>query len=90
VPPRGQVSYQFTPRPAGIRWVRTHVMPGSNLYSGLYTGEFGIVYIEPQHESGSYDQEVFLATHEFEPFYSNAATADQDHEYMAEQQALLR
>jgi hypothetical protein len=65
-------------------------MPGSNLYSGLYTGEFGIVYIEPQHESGSYDQEVFLATHEFEPFYSNAATADQDHEYMAEQQALLR
>src|ERR1700674_1251931 len=70
VPPRGQVSYQFTPRPAGIRWVHTHVMPGSNLYSGLYTGEFGIVYIEPRHETGSYDQEVFLATHEFEPFYS--------------------
>jgi len=70
VPPRGQVSYQFTPRPAGIRWVHTHVMPGSNLYSRLYTGEFGIVYIEPNHESGSYDQEVFLATHEFEPFYS--------------------
>ncbi|MDX6711103.1 MAG: hypothetical protein QOH96_2119, partial [Blastocatellia bacterium] len=33
VPPRGQVNYQFTPRPAGIRWVHTHVMPGSNLYS---------------------------------------------------------
>jgi hypothetical protein len=45
-------------------------MPGSNLYSGLYTGQFGIVYIEPNHDSGSYDQEVFLATHEFEPFYS--------------------
>jgi len=43
VPPRGQVTYQFTPRPAGIRWVHTHVMPGSNLYSGLYTGQFGIV-----------------------------------------------
>ena len=50
VSPRGQVSYQFTPRPAGIRWVHTHVMPGSNLYSGLYTGQFGIVYIEPNHD----------------------------------------
>jgi FtsP/CotA-like multicopper oxidase with cupredoxin domain len=70
VPPRGQVSYKFTPRPAGIRWVHTHVMPGSNLYSGLYTGQFGIVYIEPNHDSGSYDQDVFLATHEFDPFYS--------------------
>jgi FtsP/CotA-like multicopper oxidase with cupredoxin domain len=70
VPPRGQVSYQFTPRPAGIRWVHTHVMPGSNLYSGLYTGQFGIVYVEPNEHPGSYDQEVFLATHEFEPFYS--------------------
>jgi FtsP/CotA-like multicopper oxidase with cupredoxin domain len=30
----------------------------------------GIVYIEPNHDSGSFDQEVFLATHEFEPFYS--------------------
>jgi FtsP/CotA-like multicopper oxidase with cupredoxin domain len=70
VSPRGQVSYQFTPRPAGIRWVRTHVMPGSNLYGGLYTGQFGIVYVEPNHDSGSYDQEVFLATHEFDPFYS--------------------
>jgi len=47
--------------------VHTHVMPGTNLYSGLYTGEFGIVYVEPDHDSGSYDQEVFLATHEFEP-----------------------
>src|SRR5260221_4979225 len=71
VPPRGQVSYQFTPKPAGIRWVHTHVMPGSNLYSGLYTGQFGIVYVEPSHDSGSYDQEVFLATHEFDPFYSS-------------------
>ena len=78
VPPRGQVSYQFTPRPAGIRWVHTHVMPGSNLYSGLYTGQFGIVYIEPNHDSGSYDQEVFLATHEFEPFYSTGEMEEED------------
>lgn len=48
IPPRGQVRYQFTPRPSGLRWVHTHVMPGSNLYSGLYTGEFGQVYVEPK------------------------------------------
>jgi FtsP/CotA-like multicopper oxidase with cupredoxin domain len=70
VPPHGQVSYQFIPKPAGIRWVHTHVMPGSNLSSGLYTGEFGMVYVEPNHDPGGYDREVFLATHEFEPFYS--------------------
>ncbi|MGA8658941.1 MAG: multicopper oxidase family protein [Chthoniobacterales bacterium] len=70
IPPRGQASYHFNPRPAGIRWVHTHVMPGSNLYAGLYTGQFGIVYVEPDHDPGRYDQEVFLATHEFEPFFS--------------------
>ena len=78
VPPRGQVSYQFTPRPAGIRWVHTHVMPGNNLSSGLYTGEFGLVYIEPNHDPGSYDQEVFLATHEFEPFYSTSEMEEEE------------
>ena len=80
VPPRGQVSYKFTPRPAGIRWVHTHVMPGSNLYSELYTGEFGIVYIEPDHDSGSFDQEVFLSTHEFEPFYSTGEMEEEEGE----------
>ena len=78
VPPRGQVTYQFTPRPAGIRWVHTHVMPGSNLYSGLYTGQFGIVYVEPNHDAGSYDQEVFLATHEFDPFYSTGEMEEEE------------
>jgi FtsP/CotA-like multicopper oxidase with cupredoxin domain len=78
VPPRGQVSYKFTPKPAGIRWVHTHVMPGSNLSSGLYTGEFGMVYIEPNRDSGKYDQEVFLATHEFEPFYSTGEMEDEE------------
>jgi FtsP/CotA-like multicopper oxidase with cupredoxin domain len=77
VPSRGQVSYQFNPRPAGIRWVHTHVMPGSNLYGGLYTGQFAVVYIEPDHDPGSYDQEVFLATHEFDPLYSSGETEEE-------------
>jgi hypothetical protein len=58
--------------------VHTHVMLGNNLSSGLYTGEFGLVYIEPNHDPGSYDQEVFLATHEFEPFCSTSEMEEED------------
>jgi FtsP/CotA-like multicopper oxidase with cupredoxin domain len=78
VPARGQVSYQFSPRPAGIRWVHTHVLAGSNLYGGLYSGQFAVVYIEPNQEAGSYDREVFLATHEFEPFFSSGEMEEEE------------
>jgi FtsP/CotA-like multicopper oxidase with cupredoxin domain len=80
IPPRGQVRYQFTPRPAGLRWVHTHVMPGSNLYSGLYTGEFGPVYVEPKNEKGDFDQEIFLATHEFNPYYTSGEMEEDEGE----------
>jgi FtsP/CotA-like multicopper oxidase with cupredoxin domain len=78
VPARGQVGYQFSPRPAGIRWVHTHVLAGSNLYGGLYSGQFAVVYIEANQEAGSYDQEVFLATHEFEPFFSSGEMEEEE------------
>jgi FtsP/CotA-like multicopper oxidase with cupredoxin domain len=78
VQPRGQVRYQFTPRPAGIRWVHTHVMAGSDLYRGLYTGQFGMVYVEPKDEKGDFDQEVFLATHEFNPYYTGGEMEEEE------------
>jgi FtsP/CotA-like multicopper oxidase with cupredoxin domain len=34
----------------------------------MFTGQFGIVYIEPASDAGRYDREIFLATHEWEPF----------------------
>ncbi|MGO9571291.1 MAG: multicopper oxidase family protein [Desulfomonilaceae bacterium] len=71
VPPHGHLRYQLTPRPAGTRWVHTHVVAGANLHRGAYTGQFGLVIIEPSHEEGRYDQEVILATHEWEPFLTN-------------------
>ena len=80
IPPRGQVRYQFTPRPSGLRWVHTHVMPGSDLYSGLYTGEFGQVYVEPKNEKGNFDQEIFLATHEFNPYYASGEMEEDEDE----------
>lgn len=69
VPAHGHLRYRLTPEPAGARFVHTHVMSMSDLNRGTYTGQFGFVYIEPKSNPGGYDQEVFLATHEFEPFF---------------------
>jgi FtsP/CotA-like multicopper oxidase with cupredoxin domain len=68
VPARGHIRYRFTPQPAGARFVHTHVMSMADLNRGAYTGQFAFVYIEPRNNPGRYDQEIFLATHEFEPF----------------------
>jgi FtsP/CotA-like multicopper oxidase with cupredoxin domain len=70
LPALGHLRYQLTPQPAGARFVHTHAMPMSDLNRGTYTGQFGFVYIEPKNDPGRYDQEIFLATHEWEPFYT--------------------
>jgi FtsP/CotA-like multicopper oxidase with cupredoxin domain len=69
VPAHAHVRYQLTPQPAGARFVHSHVMSMADLNRGTYSGQFGFVYIEPKENAGRYDQEVFLATHEFEPFF---------------------
>jgi FtsP/CotA-like multicopper oxidase with cupredoxin domain len=69
VPAHGHIRYQLTPQPAGARFVHTHVMSMADVNRGTYTGQFAFVYIEPRNNPGRYDQEVFLATHEFEPFF---------------------
>ena len=78
VPAHGHLRYRFTPGPAGARFVHTHVMPMSDLARGTYTGQFAFVYIEPKNDPGRYDQEIFLATHEWEPFYTTAEDEDED------------
>jgi FtsP/CotA-like multicopper oxidase with cupredoxin domain len=72
VPAHSHLRYRLTPGPAGTRWVHSHTMAGSDLNRGTYTGQFGFVYIEPKNNPGQYDQEFFLATHEWEPFYTSA------------------
>lgn len=69
VSPHGRRRYVLTPTPAGTRWVHTHAFAGSDLNRGMYTGQFAFVYVEPANEAGQYDREVFLATHEWEPFF---------------------
>src|SRR5580693_5354844 len=80
VPAHGHLRYQLTPQPAGARFVHTHVMSMSDINRGTYTGQFAFVYIEPKNNPGHYDQEVFLATHEFEPFFGAEEMEEGDEE----------
>ena len=78
VPPHGHLRYHFTPRPAGARFLHTHVSAGPDLHRGTYTGQFCFVYIDPRENPGAYDQEVFLATHEWEPFFSSGEMEEEE------------
>ena len=70
VDPHSKRRYQLTPGPAGSRWYHTHAMSMDDLHKGTYTGQFGFVYVEGASNPGSYDQELFLALRDWEPFYS--------------------
>jgi FtsP/CotA-like multicopper oxidase with cupredoxin domain len=78
IPPRGMRRINFTPGPAGFRFYHTHNRGGADLHAGQYSGQVGPVYIEPRHESGSYDKEVFLVLKEFEPSFSQGGDMAQD------------
>jgi len=78
IPAHGMRRIEFIPRPAGLRFYHTHNRAGADLYASQYTGQVGAVYIEPQHEPGAYDREVFLVLKEFEPSFSLGGDMAQD------------
>lgn len=71
VPPGGSRRYSFVARPAGTRWYHTHMPAGRNLNRALYTGQFGMFYIEPKSEPGRYDTEQFLCLHGWKPYLTS-------------------
>jgi FtsP/CotA-like multicopper oxidase with cupredoxin domain len=78
VPARGMRRIAFTPKPAGFRFYHTHVAAGNDLGRGTYTGQAGPVYIEPKHDAGAYDREVFLVMKEFTPTFSRGGDMAMD------------
>jgi FtsP/CotA-like multicopper oxidase with cupredoxin domain len=66
VAPGGSTRFTFTPEPVGFRWYHTHVMAGHDLKRGLYTGLHGFLLVEPKENPARYDQEVFLALHDWD------------------------
>ena len=71
VPPHGSRRYRFTPKPAGTRWYHTHTMAMTDLHRGSYTGQFGFLMVDSGKDPGNYDQEVFLALRDWEPFFTS-------------------
>jgi FtsP/CotA-like multicopper oxidase with cupredoxin domain len=77
VPPQsngtpGRRRYTFTPGPGGSRWYHSHAMAMADLHKGAYTGQFGFVMVETGNDPGQYDQEIFLALRDWEPFFTSA------------------
>jgi FtsP/CotA-like multicopper oxidase with cupredoxin domain len=66
----GKQRYSFVPRPSGTRWYHTHVSAGRDLKRSTYSGQFGVLYIEPKNEPGDYDAEIFLTLHGWDPYLS--------------------
>lgn len=71
VPAGGRRRYQFTPKPAGTRWYHSHAMAMGDLHRGSYTGQYGFLMIDSGVNPGHYDQEIFLALRDWEPFYTD-------------------
>jgi FtsP/CotA-like multicopper oxidase with cupredoxin domain len=78
IPAHGKRRISFVPGPAGFRFYHTHRRSGADLSAGQYGGQVGPVYIEPQHDPGNYDREIFLVLKEFEPTFSRGGDMAQN------------
>jgi FtsP/CotA-like multicopper oxidase with cupredoxin domain len=78
IPAHGSRRVAFVPGPAGYRFYHSHVTAGSDLTAGQYSGQVGPVYIDPRHEPGRYDREVFLVLKEFAPSLSQGGDMAMD------------
>jgi FtsP/CotA-like multicopper oxidase with cupredoxin domain len=92
VPPHGRNRFQLTPGPAGSRWYHSHAMAMDDLHKGAFTGQFGFVYVDGASDAGRYDQELFLALRDWEPFFTATMEDDDDdthHGPMLEKPSIL-
>ena len=82
VPPHGRQRFQLTPGPAGSRWYHSHAMAMDDLHKGAYTGQFGFVFVDGGNgqiqDGGHYDQELFLALRDWEPFFTGTMDDEDD------------
>lgn len=68
--------FVFTPNPVGTRWYHAHAMAGHLLNRGTYTGQFGMLIVEPKENPARYDQEVPIILHEWDPFFDSDMAMD--------------
>ena len=65
IAPNSTARYTFTPRPAGFRWYHTHTMAMGDFSRAQYGGQHGFLLVEPRENPARYDQELFLALHDW-------------------------
>ena len=74
----GMQRYTWIARPAGSRWYHSHTTAGHNLNRATYTGEFGFLMIDPAHDPAPYDQEIFLALHDWDGYIESSGDGYQE------------
>jgi FtsP/CotA-like multicopper oxidase with cupredoxin domain len=68
----------FVARPAGFRWYHSHTYAGHNLNRATFTGEFGFLMIDPASNPARYDQEIFLALHDWDGYIEGSSDGYQE------------
>jgi FtsP/CotA-like multicopper oxidase with cupredoxin domain len=76
---RDRRRFVFTPKPVGTRWYHTHAMAAHNLKIGTYSGQFGMVIVDPASNPAKYDLEIPIVLHEWDPFFSSDMAMDVDY-----------
>lgn len=80
IPAHGQRRYSFAPRPSGTRWYHSHIYAGRDLHRATYSGQYGILIVEPRENPARYDQEVPLALHGWRPYLSTRGAPGEGNE----------
>jgi FtsP/CotA-like multicopper oxidase with cupredoxin domain len=83
IAPGASARYTFVPRPAGFRWYHTHTMAMGDLTRGQYGGQHGFLLVEPGQAAAPYDQEVFLALHDWEGHLTGSGDGSMSPRYEA-------
>ncbi len=76
IPPHSTRRVTFTPGPSGFRFYHSHLTAGTDLTAGSYSGQAGLVFIEPRQNPGAYDREVFITLKEFGPSFTRMEMPD--------------
>jgi FtsP/CotA-like multicopper oxidase with cupredoxin domain len=60
IAPGGHLRYDLIAEPSGLRWYHTHTFAGTDTNKGQYTGQHGVLWVQPAQDAGSYDAEAFV------------------------------
>ena len=59
------VRYALLGDPAGLRWYHTHTFAGGSTNKAQYTGQHGLLLVDPANDPARYDRELFLTLHDW-------------------------